>query len=77
MKKSILIIGLIAFTAIFSSCEKEVIEVDNEPIEGSAYNLRSSSVGADSGADITDFVTDPNEDEDFDADKKNPLGPGK
>ena len=75
MKKAILILGIFGFTLLMSSCKKEVIEIVNQPEELNTSLTRSSGEGDDSG--IIDGVTDPNEDEDFDADKKNNVGTGQ
>lgn len=76
MKKSVFTIGIFAMMIIFASCEKEVIEIVNDSNESSNYVTKDLSTDGN-GTDIYDNVTDPDEDEDFDTDKKNKVGSGK
>ena len=77
MKKSVIFLGLLTMALRFSSCEKEVIEIVEQKEELN-FDIRTSSTeGDDSNINTFGNVTDPNEDEDFDADKKNNVGSGQ
>lgn len=76
MKKSIFILGILALAFAFYSCEKEVIEVVNQQEINDELIMKKGSNNTGPKTDL-DIVTDPNEDEDFDKDKKNSLSTAK
>ena len=71
MKKIVLIVFTALFVIGFTSCKKEVIEIVTTENEAPFFNDRSTNLPNPTISDSLGFVTDPNEDEDFDADKKN------
>lgn len=75
MKKSILILGVFGLMLFNSSCKKEIIEIVDQQEDVDFNLMKSGSDGSDLIND--DNVTDPNEDEDFNADKKNIIGKGE
>jgi hypothetical protein len=71
MKKSILILVSAFLVLSFISCEKEIIEIVNQSDGNTTESATRSSPSADPGSNPIGTVTDPNEDPDFDADKRN------
>ncbi|PZE18951.1 hypothetical protein DNU06_03740 [Putridiphycobacter roseus] len=71
MKKKILISLIALFLIGFTSCNKEVIEPSTSENETPFFSDKSVEAPCQSYSDSIHLVTDPNEDEDFDVDKKN------
>ncbi|MFK8043955.1 MAG: hypothetical protein AB8B72_00565 [Crocinitomicaceae bacterium] len=74
MKGSILFTASLLLLMSISSCKKEVIEIVGVEEASTEIQMNTKSVSKDdSNTDNYGAVTDPDEDEDFDADKKNTL----